>query len=43
MIECDFCGAVPRVIDNRCLACGLPTLGDWPDEYEKTTVEESTE
>ncbi len=32
MIDCDFCGAVTRVIENRCMACGMPTLGDYPDE-----------
>ena len=32
MIDCDFCGAVTRVIDNRCLSCGRSTLADWPDE-----------
>jgi len=34
MIDCDFCGAVTRVVDNRCLACGLPVLGDWPDAFD---------
>ena len=38
MIECDFCGAVTRVIENRCMACGRPTLQDWPDDYDRAQI-----
>tara|TARA_R100000458_G_scaffold43103_1_gene41033 strand:- start:288 stop:455 length:168 start_codon:yes stop_codon:yes gene_type:complete len=24
MVDCDWCGAVTRVADGRCLSCGLP-------------------
>ena len=37
MVDCDWCGAVTRVVDGRCLACGLPLH---PHE-ELTVVEPS--
>ncbi len=37
MVDCDWCGAVTRVVDSRCLSCGLPLY----PQGELTVVERS--
>ena len=34
MINCDFCGAVTRTINHRCIACGKPMFSDWHTDVQ---------
>lgn len=34
MIDCDFCGAVTRTINHRCIACGKPMFADWHTDVQ---------